>query len=115
MICCEPPDERDREAYEAYIKNPTPLHIPTGNINICTYRLEKYADITFDSLEAMGVNYSTVTMARDRGVPAWKIKADMYAKGDWLLFVESSERQARQIFAATEKPVYCVETNKIYC
>ena len=42
------------------------------------------------------------------------LKADMYAKGEWLLFVESSDRQAQGIHAATGKPVICIETNKLY-
>lgn len=115
VICVEPPDERNVEAYETYIKSPTPLHIPTGKTNICTYRLEKYADATIDSLEKMGVDYVTVTMASDRSVPAWRLKADMYAKGEWLLFVESSDCQARKIHEETGKPVICIETNKLYC
>ena len=114
VIFLDPPDERIVGAYEAYIKNPTLLHVPTGKTHICTYRLEKYVDVTLDTLNAAGVDYVTLTMAKDRSVPSWKIKADLYAKGGFELFVESSEFDAKRIQEATGKPVYCVETNKLY-
>ena len=114
VIFVDPPDERDVEAYEAYIKNPTPLHVPTGKTNICTYRLEKYADITLESLDAVGVEYESLTMAKGRDIPSWRLKANMYANERWVLFVESSEAEARKIQEATGKPVFCVETNELY-
>lgn len=114
VICVEPPDERDTEAYEAYIKKPTPLYVPTGAfINVCTYRLEKYRDITEQSLRDMGI-CPVVHMASDRITPAWKVKAEMYKEQRWMLFVESSEWQARRIYEETGKPVFCVQTNELY-
>ena len=42
-------------------------------------------------------------------------KADIYAQRGWArLFVESGDTQARQIAQRTAKPVFCVESNRLY-
>jgi len=114
VIFVDPPDERNVAEYEKYIKNPTPLHVPTGNIHICTYRLNRYSGITLSSLNAVGVKNASITMATSRLVPSWKFKAAVYLAGNWVLFIESSDLEARKIHEETGKPVICVETNTLY-
>jgi uncharacterized HAD superfamily protein len=47
IICKDPPDDKNTEEYEKYISEAIPMIIPTTPIGaICTYRLEKYRDIT---------------------------------------------------------------------
>ena len=38
----------------------------------------------------------------------------IYGDSGAMLFVESSEWQARNIHMITEKPVYCVDSNKMF-
>lgn len=123
VFCKEPPDERDTEAYLEYIKNPVPLYIPTGkDISVCTYRLEKYQNETSEFLSSVGLADATLYMfpaktwqeRHDSGITPWEYKARVYRDGYWMLFIESSDNQARKIHDLTGKPVYCVETNKIY-
>ena len=122
VFCQDPPDERDEDAYVRYIKNPVPLHIPTGGpITICTYRLEKYRKETIDFLERIGLKKVFVFMSqaksyeeRRRSISPWEYKAFIYSDDCWLLFVESDDYQARLIHEMTNKPVVCIETNKVY-
>ncbi|MBO4657939.1 MAG: hypothetical protein J5639_09230 [Bacteroidales bacterium] len=115
VICQEPPDERDVDKYVEYIKHPVPLFVPTvNNINICTYRLNKYHDETWKFLDSLGYNGANIVMASDRVLPAWEFKAGIYRDPHWMLFVESSDWQARRIHEATGKPVISIETNKVY-
>jgi len=114
VICEEPPDERKVDEYEAYIQKPIQKYLPTGDIHICTYRLEKYRNYTLAGLATLGINKCNCKMATGRDIPSWKFKADIYMDSQWLLFVESSDGQAKRIAEATGKPVICIETNKMY-
>ena len=115
VLCEEPPDERDVPEYEAYIQNPVPKFIPTAEtVHICTYRLLKYTDMTLSGLSKMGLRNCDLKMATGRDRPAWQFKAAFYQDANWLLFVESSDKQARMIHELTGKPVICITTNKLY-
>ena len=115
VICEEPPDERIVEQYEAYIRKPVPKHVPTAHpVHICTYRLEKYRRFTMEGLASIGVHDCDCRMASGRDIAPWKIKADVYKDNYWVLFVESSDKQARMIHELTGKPVICITTNKLY-
>lgn len=114
VIVAEPPDERDVARYEAYIENPRPLFIPTGNaIAICTYRLEKYRDVTLASLARLGLHNVKLFMAKDRSVRPSDMKASIYSDPRWMLFVESSPAQALSISISTLKPVICTTSNEM--
>ena len=122
VLCVDPPDERDTDAYVNYIQRPVPLFIPTQEIGeIVTYRLAAYEHITRRWLAEAGVRYKALTMfsanhyleRRKKNPASWK--ADIYASRDWArLFVESEDQQARNICVMTGKAVYCVESNKLY-
>lgn len=124
VLCVDPPDERDTDAYVQYIQRPVPLFVPSVEVGeIVTYRLAAYEHITRRWLAEAGVRYKTLTMfpahtyeaRRASGIGPAAYKADIYAQRGWArLFVESSDAQARQIAQRTAKPVLCVETNRLY-
>jgi len=124
VLCVEPPDERSGTPYVEYIKNATPLFTPTVQIGeIVSYRLSKYDGITRDWLRKHHIEYGGLTMfaaqsweeRHNTGISPAEFKADIYAKRTWAkLFVESSDKQAKEIHERTGKPVYCVESNRMY-
>ena len=124
VMCVEPPDERNHEAYQAYIREATPMFIPTPEIGaICTYRLESNRAVTADWLSRQGVGYRRLNMfpadtweqRNASGISPTKYKADYYRNQAWAkLFIESSDLQAQEISRLSGKPVYCIETNKLY-
>lgn len=124
VLCLDPPDERDEKKYLAYIRNAAPLFIPRTKLGgIITYRLSKNRQITEEWLANNGIRYGELMMfeacsyaERERsGISPEEYKSDIYLKQEkYNLFVESSDRQAKTIAETTKKPVYCVETNKVY-
>jgi uncharacterized HAD superfamily protein len=123
VFCVEPPDERNEDEYINYIKNAKPLFIPRVRVGgIITYRLIKNKEITEKWLSNNGINYNELIMfpantwnERNNKIPSEKYKADFYkSHNNYQLFVESSDYQARNIAEMTNKPVYCVDTNKMY-
>ena len=49
------------------------------------------------------------------GISPEKLKGEYYkTHNNYNLFVESDDRQAKKIAEISNKPVYCVETNKVY-
>ena len=124
VFCVDPPDERDSTAYFNYIKDATPLFLPTAPIGeIVTFRLEANRAITQDWLAKHGIRYMALTMfpaqtwdERFRsGISPARFKSDIYRmRPDARLFIESEEWQAKEINKATRRPVYCVTTNELY-
>ena len=124
VFCLDPPDERYAKEYLNYIKNATPLFLPKATIGeIVTFRLESNRTITQDWLASHGIKYKALTM-----YPAWsweerassgigpaRFKSEIYKQRPAAkLFIESSDRQAQDIHRLTGRPVYCVESNKMY-
>lgn len=124
VLCLDPPDERSGRPYLDYLPNAVPLFTPTVKVGeLVTYRLEKYRDLTEWWLRNQGVTYGALTMfpaksydeRAEMGISPAAFKADIYRLRPWAkLFVESDDRQAREIHAITRRPVYSVETNKMY-
>lgn len=124
VLCVNPPDERTGQEYIDYIRNATPLFTPTVMVGeLVSYRLSKYDTITRDWLRKNHIGYGGLTMfpaqsweqRNESGISPAQFKADIYSKRTWAkLFVESSDRQAQEIHERTGKPVYCVESNKMY-
>ena len=123
VLCVDPPDERNVEMYESYIKNATPLFTPTVRIgSIVTYRLKRYRDITERWLNKNGITYGDLIMFQamswdernQSGISPDQFKANHYIKSNAGLFVESNDHQARRIHELSGKPVLCVETNILY-
>lgn len=124
VLCVNPPDERNEKEYMDYIRNAIPLFIPTSEIGaVCSYRLTKNMGITKDWLDSNGIKCGNIVMfnahtweMRDKTqISSEEFKAGYYKQQDWArLFIESDDRQAREIFRLSGKPVYCVESNKMY-
>ena len=124
VLCVDPPDERDEEKYIEYIKNATPLFIPRATIGgLITYRLIKNKEITQEWLKNNGITYKELSMFKadsweernSMNIPPEVFKGEYYkANPKFKLFVESNDHQAQRIYEISGKPVYCVETNKIY-
>ena len=124
VLCVDPPDERNEEQYLEYIKNATPLFVPTTKIGgIVTFRLIKNSEITQEWLKNVGVEYGFMAMFNAQ---TWEERAMSGANpGTWKgeiykslpqykLFVESNPDQAKRIAEVSGKPVLCVGNNKMY-
>ena len=125
VLCVDPTDEQndDGEKYETFIQTAKPLYIPNYKIRaIVTSRLEKYRELTENWLKKNGVQYEELIMldlpsAAERqklGCHA-QFKADVYKRlTDASIFIESNQKQAKEIATLTGKKVLCVETDEIY-
>lgn len=124
VLCLDPPDERNEEAYLSYIENATPLFIPTAKIGgILTYRLIKNAEITQRWLAKQGIEYDQLIMFNAQ---TWEERASAgIGSGDWKgliyrdlpqykLMIESDPGQAERIAEISGKQVLCVGNNKMY-
>ena len=124
VMCVNPPDERNENEYQSYIREATPLFIPTAPIGgICSYRLRKNADTTIEWLNRQDIRYKNLYLfpadsweeRNASGVNPCVFKARCYAESKWAnLFIESEDLQAMEIARLAGKPVYCVETNRLY-
>lgn len=124
VLCLDPSKEEndDGKEYENFILNATPLILPTYEINsLVTNRLEKYRKQTVIWLKKNNIRFKKLIML---DVPSQKIriekklhtinKSNYYKSCKLDLFIESDPLQAIEIARNTKKPVYCLETNKIY-
>lgn len=124
VFCLDPPDDRNTEEYESYIKDATPLFCPTTTVGkICTYRIDKYRDITTEWLTKNGISYKDLIMfnAQSReernnsGIGPAHFKGEYFRNdSNAVLFVESDDWQAQEIHRISGKQVLCTSTNKIY-
>jgi hypoxanthine phosphoribosyltransferase len=124
VFCVDPPNDKYEDTYLEYIKNATPLFIPTATVGeIVSYRISKNEEITRNWLDSHGVKYERLTLfpAKTReernssGISPAQFKAKIYRNGIWAqLFVESDDIQAREIHRLSNKPVYCVGSNIMY-
>lgn len=125
VLCVDPtPEENDDgPKYLNFIKNTAPLYIPTYKIRaVVTSRLEKYREATEAWLREHGVQYDELVMLnmataeeRRQANCHAKFKAEAYKKRTGTtLFVESEDRQAKEIAFLTGKEVLCVTTDELY-
>lgn len=124
VLCVDPTNEEndDGERYKEFCLNAKPLFIPRYKIHsIVTSRIEKWRKETEIWLEKHGIEYenlymldSTAEERRSKKLNA-PFKAKIYKKlSDCTVFVESSQKQAKQIFEETGKTVISVETDEIF-
>lgn len=122
VICLDPPDEKNENEYIEYIKSPKTITIPTtDNITICTYRLVKYKDYTYNYLINIGLTNINLIMFNSDSyeerskTPSYVYKSIVYDElKDYKLFVESDDFQAQMIKKLTGKAVFCTTTNIMY-
>lgn len=125
VLCIDPIDEEndDGENYFRFLRDTPPLHIPSRPVaHLVTNRLEKYRRETEQWLQRQGVRYGQLHMLnlssaaeRQRLRIHYRFKAEVYRNlPDAPLFIESEKAQAVGIMEATGKPVFCIETNRMY-
>lgn len=123
LVCKEPPDETNTIEYEQYISNAVPMIIPSSPIAaFCTYRLEKYRQVTQEWLQKYNVPYNQLIMfpsensvQRNNWVSPSQYKSEIYLNLQYcVLFVESDDYQAQEIYNITHKNVFCYSTGKLY-
>lgn len=123
VLCIDPTesDDDDGEIYKSFLRQVKPLFVPTKEIgNIVTCRLEKYREETEEWLKKNNIKYKNLIMmdykSKEERMRAGKhaeYKAKNYKKTNSDLFVESSLNQAISIAKISNKPVYCVEVQKM--
>lgn len=119
VLNVDPEIDDDGPIYTDYIEHATPLHIPTVPVDtLVTCRLEKYRPQTEKWLGEHNVQYNKLIMLDmpDKASRvAWnkhgEYKGEIYKKGKYSMFVESSLWQAKIIADTAHKEVFCVETN----
>lgn len=123
VLCVDPTDDDndDGPRYRKFLANARPLYLPKAYPvrALITSRLEKYRPETEDWLSKHGVQYKSLIMMpyatkaeRLAGIPHGLWKAERYREimDECALFVESDERQARQIAGATGARVLSIES-----
>lgn len=106
------------------IENAPALFTPRTKIGgIVTYRLLKDADKVKAWLEKNEIRYGNLFMVNadsweeveKNGTTPEKFKTYCYCRNfGYKLFVEGSDEQASAMSKMTKKPIFCVESNKIY-
>lgn len=124
VFCQDPPDERNQEQYEQFIKNAKPLFVPSVPIGkIVTYRLIKYEAETVEWMHKHGLQCNNMIMFNAQSFeeraqmnisPAQMKAAAYIIDQNAILFIESEDRQAQEIYNLSKKPVLCIESNKLY-
>lgn len=118
VICEDPMYQPDTLEYLLFLTTAKLLR-KTNNAkaDIVTGRTEEFRRETELWLKCNGVAYDNLIMKSDslKGVEHTpKFKADYYKNNDSHMFLESCKNQAVKIAELSGKPVYCVETKKIY-
>lgn len=124
-VLCEDPTAKDNDdgpRYLSFIRNVRPRFVPTVQVGtLVTSRLETYRRPTEAWLAKHQICYKKLVMhparskvERQRMNNHAKLKAREYLKRGYRLFVESSQRQAAEIYKLTGKPVLCTDLMRIY-
>jgi uncharacterized HAD superfamily protein len=111
----------DGPNYSIFLANARPLLMPGQRVgHLVTSRLERYRPETEQWLAKHGIEYGKLWMIdlpsaaeRRRRKAHASFKAEVYAKVDAQLFVESEERQAIEIAHLSGKPVLSIETQTV--
>jgi len=108
----------DGPIYRDYLQKCPPQFIPSRKVKaVVSCRLEKYRDLTETWLKKHGVRYGQLFLMqyatreeRIRDGQHGIFKAKVAREVGASLFVESSIRQAAQIYKGADIPVLCIET-----
>lgn len=123
VLCRDPTAEENDDGanYREFLTEVAPNVVPSQEIGwLVTNRLEKYRPETEAWLDSHGIEYDTLVMMdvpdmetrRERGNHG-QHKADVYEATGASLFIESDHSQAAEICRATNKPVFCYESNEM--
>ena len=112
------------EEYVRHIQTSTPtVYVPKYPLmKICTARLHKHRKTTEEWLAFHKIKYKQLLMSpyhsieerfEKNGFGEWK--SEMYDDcPEAILFVESEQKQAMEIWKNTRRPVFCVDTMTLY-
>ena len=125
VLCVDPTEAEndDGAGYRQFLSTTRALHIPSMPVaHLVTSRLEKYRAETEEWLQRNGVRYGKLHMLnlpsaeeRRRLNMHHRFKAEVYRSDPQArLFIESEKAQAIEIMRAAGKPVFCIETNRMY-
>lgn len=125
VLCLDPTNAEndDGENYLTFLQSTLPLHVPSRPVaHLVTSRLEKYREQTERWLQRHGIRYGQLHMLnlpsaaeRQRLRIHYRFKAEVYrGLPGATLFIESEKAQAVGIMQETGKPVFCIETNRMY-
>lgn len=123
VLCRDPkPEENDDgEKYRNFLLNAEPKFIPQVKIKtIISCRLEKYRKETVEWLSKHNIQYDNLIMldlpdkqSRIKWGKYGEYKGEEYKKSEYVLFVESSLKEAKKIKEITGKTVFCTEIMNI--
>jgi uncharacterized HAD superfamily protein len=124
VLCRDPTDEEndDGEKYKKFLSSVKPLRTSSVKIKyLVTSRLEKYRALTENWLKKHNIHHeklymmdvATMEERRARGNHA-QYKAEIFASTGSPLFIESASVQAERIACFSNKPVLCIENQKMY-
>lgn len=123
VLCVDPTAEQndDGQEYRRFLLEAASLYLPVLRVGwLVTNRLEKYRALTEEWLARHRVTYRHLIMmdlpdkeARLRSDSHATFKADVYRSSGALLFIESSDRQAREIARRSGLPVLCMDTRSM--
>lgn len=123
VLCHDPSaDENDDGPnYVKFLEQARPLYRFTRPLGtLVTSRLEKYRGSTEGWLAAQNIEYAALQMLdlpskaeRQRLGAHGSFKGEFYRDSDAILFIESENRQAREIARISGKPVLCLETHTL--
>lgn len=125
VLCVDPTTEENDDGpnYLRFLQNAQPLFLPSLEVaHLVTSRLEKYRGETEAWLQRHGVRYGQLHMLdlpsaeeRRRQNAHASFKAEIYQRDPHaVLFIESEQHQAMAIMQLANKPVFCIETNRMY-
>ncbi len=124
VLCIDPTEDQndDGDNYIQFLLDAAPFILPTYQIDsLVTNRLEKYRGQTESWLAKYGIRYKNLIMldlpskeARQRQGGHASHKANYFIRSGLDFFIESDERQAKEIARLAKKAVYCVESNQVY-
>lgn len=125
VLCIDPTEDEndDGEKYRKFLLNAEPLYLTNYKIRaLVTSRLEKYRPETEAWLKKHNVQYEELYMldlpnkeARIKAGAHAPFKAEIYKKlKDTKIFIESSSRQAGEIFRLSGKNVICTENDAFF-
>ncbi len=124
VLCVDPTEEEndDGPRYREFLLSAAPLILPSKPIfALVTSRLEKYRKETEAWLKANNVIWKHLIMLdlpskeeRIRRRAHASHKADYYKTAPARFFIESNDKQAREISHLSKKVVYCTESGRLY-
>lgn len=118
VLCrdCTPQEDDDGPLYKQFLETAEPKFLTKYKIGaIITSRLEKYRPETEAWLKRQGITYNKLIMGpwktkQERKGGQAEFKAYHYRRGQYKLFIESSEKEAVRMRDLVEKPVWSIET-----